>query len=767
MKKINDRTVESYLMNNTVLLKIIFSVIFLLALLFSTSASSQVEKTINAVITPSPIKLDGLLRESAWKKAEVISDFTQRELDEGRPATEKTEVRVLYNENNLYIGIICYDNEPDKIVHNELMWDGEMVNDDNVTIVIDTFNDNRTGYLFCVNPNGARLDALIKNIKEYNTNWNGLWDVKARITAEGWCAEIVIPFLSLRFPDVESHEWGINFKRRIRRKNEQVLWTAWKRDDGILQVSKAGRLTGLTNIKRGKKTEFIPYILSAFEKEKNIDINDKLKYGFDLKYPLTSDLTIDVTTKTDFAQVESDKEKINLTRYSLEYPEKRGFFLEGAEIFNFSQGDSEDYSQEEGINMYYSRRIGITPDPDRQEVPILGGVKLSGKTKKYSIGVMNMQTEEKTVVTSTGTKNFYPSANYTVMRLKRDVLKQSYIGFLGTMVNRSDKPDIALTGLEKKDRFLNKKINHVAAVDFAYNTNSFLKNKNFSAQGYFAASNTPGLSGGNIAGRFALSFPNDIVQAHLSYHGIGENFNPEIGFMKRSGIQNYMGVFAYTPRVDIPYVKKLIFKPFTYTHVTDTGSKLFDRTFEICPLGIEFETDDRIVFEIHNHYRYYDYDFNIFRNIVIPKSARQYWHWMTHYVGNKSRTVSADIMVVGGGYYLGDRMYYRGSCNFKLNKYFSVTPDFIYSDVDNGAESFQTKEIGARFQTNISTRLTSSTLVQYNNELNDVNMNFRIHFIPKIGSDIYIVYNQIWDEENEFDTIMNTAIFKVNYLLMF
>jgi hypothetical protein len=599
-----------------------------------------------------------------------------------------------------------------------------------------------------------------------NRGWNGLWDVASRITTDGWSAEIVIPFLSLRFPTAEFQNWGINFKRGIRRKNEEVLWTAWGRDDGILQISKAGRLTGLRNIKRGKKTELIPYVLGGLEKEKNVDVDDKFKYGFDLKYPLTSDLTIDITTKTDFAQVESDKEKINLTRFSQEYPEKRSFFLEGAEIFNFTQGGSEGYSQE-GISMYYSRSIGITPDPDRQEAPILGGVKLSGKTGRYSIGVMNMHTDDKTVSTSTGTENFYPSTNYTIVRIKRDILKQSYIGFLGTMVNRSKKPDVALSGIDKNDQFLNKKANHVAAVDFAYNSNSFLATKNLSVQGYFAASNTPDLSGGNFAGRFALNFPNDIVNASLSYHGIGKNFNPETGFMKRPGIQHYQAIFEYTPRVDLPYIKKLIFKPYSYTYITDTGTGLLDRTFEVAPFGVELESDDKIVFEIHNHYRYYDYDFNIFRDIVIPKSRRQYWHWMTSYEGNKSRTVSADIMVGGGGYYLGNRMMYRGSCTFKLNQYFSVTPDFNFSDVDNGAESFITKEIGARFQTNFSTRLTSSTLVQYNNELNDVNVNFRIHYIPKIGSDVYIVYNQIWDEENEFDTIMNIGILKINYLFRF
>ena len=286
------------------------------------------------------------------------NSFTQCEPLEGAPATEKTEVKILYDEKNIYVGVTCYDSEPDNIIHNELEFDGDLANDDNFTMVIDTFNDRRTGFFFKINPNGARQDALIKDKVKTYKQWDGIWDVAARITDYGWSAEMVIPFATLRFPDVEIQNWSINFSRDIKHKNEEVLWTAWRRDDSIQMVSKAGRLAGICNIKRGKKTEFIPYVLGGAEKQLKEEIDDTFKYGIDVKYPLRADLTLDFTTKTDFAQVEVDEETINLTRFNLNYPEKRDFFLEGADIFDYTTIESD---------LYYSRRIGITPGSDREQ----------------------------------------------------------------------------------------------------------------------------------------------------------------------------------------------------------------------------------------------------------------------------------------------------------------------------------------------------------------------------------------------------------------
>lgn len=725
--------------------------------------SRQGGKTLNAVPAEGPIKLDGFLTEAAWKNAEPLTDFTQREPNEGEAPTEKTEIRILFDEDNLYIGAVCYDSEPDRIVRKELMWDGDLEGDDIITVVLDTFNDRRSGFYFSTNPNGAMHDALIKNVEEINEDWDGIWEVKARITEHGWTAEMVIPFMTLRFPKTEVQHWGVNFMRRIRRKNEEVLWTAWGREDGILQISEAGRLEGLTRIKRGRLTEFKPYLLGGAEKEAGKDFDDTFKYGIDIKYPLTSDLTFDFTTKTDFAQVESDKEMINLTRFSLEYPEKRGFFLEGAEIYDFTQGDS----RHGGVKLFYSRRIGITPDPDRQQVPILGGAKLSGKSGPYSIGVMSMQTEEKTVTTDEGTKNFYPSTNYTVLRVKRDVLKQSYIGVIGTMINRAEKPDNPLAGDPENDRFMNRRENYMGAVDFAYNTNTFIKDKNFSVQGYLSATSTPDLEDGNIAGRISVDYPNDLIDAYFFYHAVGSNFNPELGFLRRHGIREYNTALKYMPRVNLPFIRKFVFQPCYFSYITNTGTKMLSRTINLQPLGAIMENGDEFSFQRHFHYEYLDYDFEVYDEAVIPVGGHKFSHWYVRYESVKSKAVSVDLMTSWGGYYNGRRKYYSAAFTFKFNRFLALTPDISMYDVDLKDDSFIARNASLKLQTNLSTRLTSSTFVQWNNHEGEANMNFRIHYIPKIGSDIYIAYNQLWDEEDDMRTLYNAGIVKVDYLLRF
>ncbi|MBA7565410.1 hypothetical protein ES708_07093 [subsurface metagenome] len=741
----------------------IITLVLLIISGFTSRVYAQNGKTVTAARISAPVKLDGFLSDSVWESVKPITDFTQRELSEGNPPTEKTEVRIAYDEENLYIGVICHDSEPEKIVRKELMWDGDLEGDDIFVVVLDTFNDQRSGFYFSTNPNGAMHDALIKNVEEINDDWDGVWEVRSRVTDQGWSMEMMIPFMTLRFPNNESQSWGINFMRQIRRKNEEVLWTAWNRDDGILQIAKAGKVDGLSDIRRGRKSELKPYMLGGIEKELNSDPDDKFKYGLDVKYPLTSDLTLDFTTMTDFAQIESDKEQINLTRFSLEYPEKRDFFLEGAEIYDFSQSSSE----REGIKLFYSRRIGITPDPDRQIVPILGGAKLSGKAGRYNIGIMNMQTEEKTVTGSDGSKNFYPSTNYTVVRVKRDLLTQSYIGFIGTMVNRTDKPSTSLTGVAERDIFLNKQTNNMAAMDFAFNTSTFLNDKNLQVKGYLAASSTPGLDGDNFAGRLSLDYPNDLVDFHFFYHGIDKNFNPEMGFLRRPGIQEYNSALSYMPRVNLPFIKKFDFAPFSFNYTTDTGDKLLTRAFTVRPLGFILESGDKFQFERHFHFDFVDYDFEVFDDFIIPVKGYKFNHWFIRYESVKNRPVSVDLATSWGGFYSGRRKYSNAAFTFKINRHLAITPDLTYYDVDLVDSSFIARRASVRFQTNISTRLTSSTFIQWNNESGEANMNFRIHYIPKIGSDVYIAYNQLWDEEEDFRTLQNTGILKVNYLYRF
>jgi len=295
--------------------------------------NSPEKRTLTAVRIEKRIKIDGWLDDSVWKKANFQSHFLQREPYEGQPATEKTEVGVLYDSDNIYLGVKCFDSEPDKIIAREMRRDAVVDDDDYFEFILDTYHDQRSGYYFITNPHGSKREAQLANEgQSYNPSWDGVWICKAQITDEGWFLEIGIPLKTLRFPEEKDTVWGINFSRMIRRKNEHVYWQLIPRDmghAGLFRLSEAGTLQGLTGLKMGGNLELIPYFLGGVENDQATDfnMNSLVDVGLDAKIAVTSTLALDLTVNTDFAQVEADEEQVNLTRFSLYYPEKREFFL--------------------------------------------------------------------------------------------------------------------------------------------------------------------------------------------------------------------------------------------------------------------------------------------------------------------------------------------------------------------------------------------------------------------------------------------------------
>ena len=709
----------------------IFIALLTLAVSFPDGARADDSgKTMSALRIESPVHLDGLLEESAWNEALPATGFIQKELVEGDPATEKTEVRILYDRDNVYIGIMCFDSSPDAIIHNEMDRDVDLVSDDNFTLVLDTFDSRRSGYFFEINPNGARYDGFFYGGQLLDENWDGVWDAAARVTGEGWSAEIMIPFKTLRFPNMETQEWGVNFRRIIRRKNEEALWCSWKRDDGLFQLTKAGKLTGISRVEKGRTIEFEPYVLAGLE-DNNGKNDSELKAGGDITYPITSDLTLDITSYTDFAQVETDKEQINLTRFDLFYPEKRDFFLESAEIYDFDTGYFE--------KVFHSRRIGISPE--REQVPIIGGVNLSGRIGSYSLGVLNIQTDR---------KGSNPEANNTVIRIKKDVLEKSRIGLF--MTNLYDWDDHANTTM---------------GGDFFYQTNHLFGNKNFSVRGDLTGSFTDGDHDDNLFGRLFIDYPNDLIDSFWELYHIGAGFNPELGFITRKGIRRLNGAFRYYPRPRIPGVNKLIFKPLGLDYKVDMDGKLLERTLTWWPVGVLTTTDDLIRLEIDNSYDYVDEPFTMFGDVVIPKDTYSWTSYGIYIQSNRSRPLSLEIKTRSGSFYSGDRGYVQGECTYKLNRYLAVSADANYNSITLGSDRFITREYGTRIRANLSTNLTTNTFLQYNNETREVNMNFRLHYLPNMGSDLYFVYNHLCDESDDYRTKYQTGIVKVSYMFRF
>jgi hypothetical protein len=390
--------------------------------------SNHVTPQLRAHKINSNIQLDGMLTEAYWQEAEAASDFRQIQPREGEPATEGTEVRVLHDHDNLYIGVMCYDAEPDKIVSQKQQRDSGLDDDDMFGFVLDTYHDHRNAYFFSTNPNGAEEDGqVVDGAYEFNLDWDGVWEVKAKVHEQGWSAEFKIPLWNLKFKSLPEQSWGINFTRLIKRKTEYVNWASWSRDNGgFLRISRAGDLLGLQELKQGFNLQIKPFTLGKSTRDRLLEANplrdEKLDAGLDVKYGLTSNLTLDLTANTDFAQVEADVEQINLTRFPLFFPEKREFFLESASTFQFGE---PGFFGPPAMLLFFSRRVGI--EGFRNIVPILAGGRLTGKVGRFNVGVLDILTDD---------KNGLPQSHFSVARVSRDIFQRSKIGIIFT--NRAD-----------------------------------------------------------------------------------------------------------------------------------------------------------------------------------------------------------------------------------------------------------------------------------------------------------------------------------------
>ena len=509
---------------------------------------SHQQKEVIAVYTNMPIKLDGVLDEPAWQEAEPATDFVQMEPNQGQPATERTEVRILYDNEAVYFGVYAYDSEPNEIIINSLEQDFTRSLEDGITFYLDTFDDNLNAFVFYTNPAGAKGEQQSADEgKEMNNAWEDVWDVKTKITTEGWLAEVKIPFRSLRFPKSEIQSWGINFQRKIRRKNEESFWSPIPRRFDGLYLSFAGNLKGIEDVHPGKNFKLKPFVVGELGQLATDDLDVDADVGLDLKYSLTSGLTLDGTVNTDFSQVEVDVQQINLTRFNLFFPEKRDFFLENAGIFRFGQTGQRGLAQGEFVP-FFSRRLGLSSEGT--VVPILAGGRLTGRVGKYSLGLLNMQTRE------SGSE---PANNFTVIRVKRNILTQSEIGAL--LINRQSNQsgDYNRTfGLDSKFRLW----------------------ENLRIDSFLAGTRTPGLDGEDLAGRIWLEWKTNLVEARSGYLAIGENFNAEVGFVRRRDIRKSDSSFGFRPRPKNPWIREL-FPNLRIQYVTDHENHLLTRITEL------------------------------------------------------------------------------------------------------------------------------------------------------------------------------------------
>ncbi len=706
--------------------------LFIFVLLVSNNLYSQHSKpdTLTAIFFDGQIKLDGKLDETCWLNAPTIANFTQREQTEGAPATEKTQIAVVYNTHEIYFGIWCFDGEPDKISAQQMARDFSWSSDDNVELMISTFNDNRNGYLFVTNPNGALADVWVGDEgKDWNKDWNGVWDVAVERNEQGWFAEMVIPFSTLKFKRDSSQVWGINFERNIRRKKEQLMWQGWSRLYDVEKISQGGKLVGINNIKQRTKMEINPYILGGFEISDEQTINTG-KVGGEINFDITPTLKLNFTVNTDFAQVESDRKQINLSRFSLYYPEKRQFFLEGKNYYDMNVG---------AVRLFYSRRIGI--DKNR-EVPLIGGMRFFGKLNKTNIGVMSIQTYEKDSIATT---------NYSVIKVKQDIFKQSSIGFIATQ------------------KYSDKQYNRVFGTDFTYSTSNLFGEKNLLVGGTVAVSETKvfgetdNLNKNNLSYDVFLSYPNDVIEYDLGFTTVQSDFNPEMGFARRKNYQMFYTELQFNPRFKkLPFFRNMIFKPIDLNYYINEETKEMESVFyEWRPFGFVTKSGEFFEFNVQHIFDKPDEDFELIDGIYIP--AGSYWdnRFEIQFSTFRGRKIATDASINIGGFYTGHRQEYEFYTHVNFNRHLNIGVDWQRNYIQLPQKSFTTNELGGRIDYAFNPKLQTSMFAQWNNEDNNILINYRINWIPKIGSYFYFVINQEFNTDNGLKLVRTTILGKL------
>jgi hypothetical protein len=677
------------------------------------------QRIAQAVRVERAPRMDGTLDDPIWQQAISIADFRQREPYEGQPATERTEVRVLYSRNEIYFGIACHDPDPKGPAATQLRRDVTQELDDYFEIVIDARRDRRNAYVFQINPRGTQRDALITDelageAQDGDPGWDGVWTSEARITPGGWTATVAIPFATLNF--MRSHDvvWGINFKRFIRRKNEEDLWSGWRRTFGANKISEAGELRGINDIGSGRLFIVKPYVLGGFSHLPPNATASGLTPGttalhtggVDIKIGLRSNLVANLTGNTDFADSDVDVQQFNLTPYKLFFPEKRQFFLENAGVFAFPMGEGGD-------QLFFSRQIGIDPITG-QEVPINGGGKVTGTLGGFELGVMDVDTR------SAGPN---PWTNSAVLRLKRSLWGGgSYIGVMG---------------IDRRSGNVTANFNQTAGVD-----GRFVLFKNLVVNGYAAQTRTPGFASGQSNLGAGLTFRSNRFDFFAEHRKIGPNFSSEVGFLERSDCICDYADAVFKTRPEFAGLRELQFEGFIF-HAPDTRHVVQTQEWQTT-FRAEFHngsyTDDDLVDVFAQRLTT---PFNIYKNVNIPVGV---YNWTRHqltYGTPQNRLWTAQFFERFGSYYNGRLNELRVRAAYRANERwsFSVGPQWNRFRLPVPGGDFSVVFGAVETDYAFSRFLSLSTIVQVDTaNAQAVSANIRLRWNYRPDSDLYVIY---------------------------
>jgi len=722
--------------------KILFGIIqkgvAALFLLFFMTVLTHAQPQINAVRVDNPPDIDGKVDDAEWSNAVMVDEFYQQEPDNGAPVSDRTEIYVCYDSKSIFFGIKCWD-DPEKISAKEMLYDASLSNDDRMRILIDTYMNKRTGYYFAINPLGSKNDATLSNDGSLkNEDWDGIWYGKAQITDWGWEAEVAIPFMTLGF-DNGNDTWGIKFSREIKHKVETSYWPKVSINSQPSQLSDAGILVGLKDISQGIGLSLSPYLVTGLDHKRSEDNDYKLSAGLDVNYQITPSLKTSVSINTDFAETEVDSRQINLTRVSLHYPEKRNFFLDGENFFQFGNETGGNKTASQKVITFFSRRMGL--NTLGQPVPINYAAKFTGMAGDWNIGALYVNDDREK-----GMNNFY------VTRVSRNFWKQSSVGFIGTYGNT-----------------LGSESNFVAGLDLKLATSTFKGDRNATLILFGQKSFTEEIDNSNNGSYgIQVDYPNDLIQANLGYYRVEKDFVAGIGFVPRTNINETFGGLTIGPRLK----KYGIFQISTggeFSIITNASTNdLETREIKLQPVGIRFLSGDQLTYSLVNQYEYLKEDFNIFDNAVIPAGDYSWWQNEIMLETKGARDIWGVITYGFGNFYDGKQKDIELEANWKIGVPFLFSCTLKKNIIDLPQYSFTANVY--QFNANIlfSPNLTLYNFIQYDNESNTIGMQSRFRWILKPGNEILFVWNSKYVEsDSRYITDTGSLRFKIKYNIRF
>jgi hypothetical protein len=698
------------------------------------------EKTLVVARAAAPPAIDGRIDASEWATATVVEDFHQVEPIEFASPSERTRVYVMIDADNIYIAARMWDSEPAQVAARSLR-QGEALNDDDVFgVALDTFNDRRNGYWFSVNPNGVRRQAIFQNTTTRNFDWRGIWHTMSSRDSEGWVTEMAIPVKTLAF-NPASDTWGINFRRKIERRQEFMAWVSRNQQ---VNPSASGTATGMTGFNQGIGLDIVPSV--SLKQQRVFDPENtehSIEPSLDVFYKITPALTAALTVNTDFSATEVDDREVNLTRFGLFFPEKRAFFLQGADIFEFGRltnaGNDTEIAGSSLANgrPFFSRRIGLSGRGEPVDLDV--GGKLTGRIGDWNVGLLDV------AQSAYGTVD---ARNLFVGRAVANVLEESSLGLI--LTNGDPRSNLS---------------NTVVGADFLYQNTRLANGNVIEAEAWYQQSKTEGVSGDDSAYGLRIGMPNEAgFRAGIGLKTIEQHFYPALGFVNNAGIRDYTFETRYTRRMD-GYLQAA-YSTLDVQLIELLGGGLQSRIATLRPLVLESSSGEQLELNYIASKEVLYEPFEISAGVVLPPGEYSFDEAKVAFETGGHRALSGTVRFAQGDFYSGERVNIEGELTWRPSRYFALSGQYEYFGVDLPQGDFVTRLLQVRTDVAFSSRLSWSNLVQYDNDSEVMGFNSRLQWVPEVGRETYLVFNHEQedpDRNNRFRSTNADLVVKLGY----